>query len=202
MGIFRGAHNLERPKFLSSYIKAVGQSADKRGWRAVIPWGLLVSAGVGVACAYVVPISFWDDSRLDVSTAVYLGVLMLDGLILALSWGAFSRIYESISTTKFASYLMEKELLNGYIVYNDAIHIAQILAIVSSAAALVVLLIDLPKVIFDQIAFGIMICLSANAIKAATSAVTVMHNLIWQKAIFDQHMEDRESERVVKIRKE
>ena len=195
-------NNLERPKFLPSYIKAIGQSAEKRGWLAVIPWGLLVCAGVGVACAYVVPISFWDDVRLDVSTAVYLGLLMLNGLILALSWGAFSRIYESIGAAKFASYLMEKELLNDHIVYNDAVHIAQILAIVSSAAALVVLLVDLPRVIFDQIAFGIMICLSANAIKAAANAVTVMHDLIWQKAIFDKHMEDGEPGRVVNIRKE
>jgi hypothetical protein len=188
---------LERPKFLPSYFEAISESCKKRGLRALVPGWIIVSGACGAGASYFIPISFWASDHMDVAAIVYTGVLTLNGLILTLSWNAFSRIYESISSPVFVSYLMAKKKLNGYIVYIGYIHISQLVAILSSAVGLILLLCSVPTVLYDKIAFAFMIATSAYAIKTAASAVTVMHDLIWQKAIFDGHVERHGSPNVL-----
>src|SRR5262245_3234100 len=130
------ADTLERPKFLPSYIKAIGQSAEKRGWKALLPVWVILTGACGAAAAHFIPATFWMGDRLEMAAVVYIGILTLNGLILTLSWNAFSRIYESISAQGFASYLMNKNKMNGYIVFIDYVHIVQLFAILASAVGL------------------------------------------------------------------
>lgn len=188
--------NLERPKFLPSFFAALSERAEKRTiLRGLIAPGIMVAISAGVS--YFVPDKFWADAKWDVATAVYTGVLTLNGLILALSWSAFSRIYESISATKFCSFLRKNDLLNKYIVSISFIHGLQLLAVVLSAVGLVSVLIDVKYLILDRLFFSAMLFGSIYAIYQAASAVSIMNDLLWQKSIFDEHMENLGNPNVV-----
>jgi hypothetical protein len=196
------APNLERPRFLDSFIGAIAKSAEKRSWRAVVPIWPLVAACFGAVFAYLIPAQFWSQEKLEAAVAVYIGIVTLNGLILALSWSAFSRIHESIIDSPFCSYLMNKGILNDYILYIDFVHVSQLSSIIISGGALLVLLCQPGNITFDRIAFGAMIFISSYAIKQAAAAVTIMHDLIWQKAIFDDHMQSRRRDSAIEVRKE
>jgi hypothetical protein len=187
---------LEPPKFLQSYWKAVGRSIDKRGVWALVPGWLLASAVIGAVPTYYMRAEFWSQEKLDVSLIVYTGVLTLNGLILTLSWNAFAKMYESISASGFASYLMMRGRMDGYTVFIDYVNYAQVAAILCSATALLVLLCHV-HVIYDRIAFAVMLTASLYAIKKASGAVTAMRQLVWQKAIFDDAMARERGENVI-----
>lgn len=188
---------LERPKFLASYMDAIAQSTARRGWRALVPFWIIASGLAGATTTYFIPATFWDTAHLDVSAIVYTGILTLNGLILTLSWNAFSRIYESITSPGSASYLLAKKLMNRYIVYIGYVHVAQLVAIVTSAIGLLLLLCSPTHVFYDRVAFATMIAASAYAIVTAARAVDVVHDLIWQKAIFDDFMARQDGRNIV-----
>lgn len=189
--------HLERPKFLASYMEAIAQSTARRGWRALVPFWLIACGISSAAMAYVIPYSFWRDERLDVAVVVYIGILTLNGLILTLSWNAFSRIYEMIGAPGFASYLLTKKIMNRYIVYIGYVHSAQLAAIITSAAGLLMLLCSIENTLYNRIAFAVMVAASCYAIVTAARAVEVVHDLIWQKAIFDDFMSRQEGRNIV-----
>jgi hypothetical protein len=147
------------------------------------------------------PPAFWGHESQPVSVVVYTGILTINGLMLALSWSAFSRIHESISGDRFGAYLMEKNLIGDYIVYIGYVHAAQVISVIASAAGLIILLYD-TRVIFDMIAFAVVLALSIYAMKQAANSVTIMHDLIWQKAIFDRNPPQGQDGKVFHIRKD
>ncbi len=188
--------SLERPKYLTSFFAAMSERSDNGSlWRMFI-WPVLCG-GAGGCVAYFVPASFWSDSKWDVAATVYTGVLTLNGLILALSWSAFSRIYESISAPKFCSFLRRHGLLNKYIVTVSSIHGLQLVSILFSGAGLVVLLLDVPYLIVDRVILAFVIAFSVYAIQQASAAVGIMNDLLWQKSIFDESSESGPDPRVV-----
>jgi hypothetical protein len=193
-----------RPSFLSSYFKSLSKSVDERGWRAVFPFWAILSFGVGAGSAYLIPAKFWDEAQLGGTECVYVGILTLNALVTALCWSAFSRVHECIVADKFGAYLMDAGLLNDYILYIDFVQVAQIGAVLSSVGALIVLIIQRQNIIYDRVSIAVMIGLSLYAIKAATDVVTVMHDLIWQKAIYDRHSQevDEKNDRVIRIKKD
>jgi len=191
----------KRPKFLTSYWAAIGENIEARGWIAVVPAWLIIGAILGAAAAYFISPLFWKLDFWDVSVVVYIGILTVNGLILTLSWNAFSRIYESICQPVFCSYLLARNLLNGYIFYMGYIHLTQLLAIAMSSSGLILILCDIPNKLYSQIVFAAMIATTFYAIKTAANAVTVMHDLVWQKAIFDDDQTSRDG-KVVKFDRE
>jgi hypothetical protein len=187
---------LERPQFLPSFFSAMAERAESKTiWRMfVVP---VIAAAVSAGSAYYVPAVFWSDGKWDVAATVYTGILTLNGLILALSWSAFSRIYESISAPKFCSFLRRNGLLNKYIVTISFIHGLQLLAVIASGVGLVILLISIPYLIVDRILFGMMMFSSVYAIQQAASAVAIMNDLLWQKSIFDEHQETANNPKIL-----
>ena len=180
----------QRPKFLTSYLEALRESAKLRGWYAVFPIWIVGSLSVGFGVAYFVPTEFWLNSKWDVSTAVYAGILTFNGLVLALSWSAFSKIYEIIGSAGFCGYLKKNNLLNGYILYVGYVNAAQTVAVTVSGAALIVTLLEFGIIWVDKSILAIVIAATIYAIKQASSAISGMHDLIWQKAIFDEGVEE------------
>jgi len=189
---------LERPKFLSSFFSAMAERAERK----TIFQGILVpivAAIVGAATAYWLPADFWLEKNMGVATSVYVGILTLNGLILAISWSAFSRIYETISAPKFSAFLQRNELLNKYLVTLTFIHGLQLFSIIVSASGLVILLMDISYLFIDRSIFGLIVFGSIFAIQQATSAVAIMNDLVWQKATFDEHEENSRKSKVVPI---
>ena len=179
---------LERPKFLPSFLSALSKKAEEKTlWKFFI-WPV-VSFSIGGCVAYFMPAYLWSYDLLEVSVTVYAGLLTVNGLILALSWGAFSRIFQSISAPKFSSFLRRNDLLNNYIVTVSYVHGLQITAVLFSAVCLIFVLFQIEGGLYDRILFGLMISFSIYAIQQASNAVNIMYDLVWQKAIFDEHQE-------------
>lgn len=187
---------IERPKFLRSFFEALADRADHK----TLLRGFAVPASVAIiaaAAAYALPSAFWADENWSVATTVYTGLLTFNGLILALSWSAFSKIYEIVSAPKFASFLRRNKLLGKYIVTVTFIHGLQLLAVVASAVGLFVVLVDVIWPWLDRAILGVMLFFSIYAIQQAAASVTIMHDLVWYKAAFDEHHEAGGGDNVV-----
>ena len=180
----------QRPKFLPSYLGALKDSAERRDWRAIIPLWLIGSMLAGLIVAYFMPHKFWSEENLRISVAVYAGILTFNGLILALCWSVFSKIYEIVTTSPFSVYLKNKNLLNRYILYVSFVHGAQIFAVIVSGSGLLLVLLATGNTLIGQIMIAFAVAATTYGIKKAADAITAMHDLIWQKAIFDDNFNE------------
>lgn len=175
-----------RPRFLSLLLGEIREDVDRDGVRALIPWWMISFAALGAVAAWRTPADFFADWSWSVSVTFYGALLTFNGLLLALSWQAFSRIQSSICSPGFSSFLRQKNLLSGYLFFIDYIHLAQVFAVVASALGLAAILItDLP-ILVQRVLFGAALGTSAYAVKQAFGAVRLMHDLVWYHAAYDE----------------
>lgn len=175
----------DRPKFLTSFIEAVAEESKIRNWRAIFPAAFLLCAMLAAVVAYFIPAEFWSDQKRELAVSVLVGLLIFNGLILALGWSAFGRIYDVLLRDEFGEYLMRNGLLNDYILQITFMHIFQIGAVIVSAIGLVTLLLDNIPLVLSRIIFGMVVLFTMYAIKQAIDAVTAMNDLVWQSAFFE-----------------
>ncbi len=175
---------MSRPKFLPSLLEAWLMNLREEGAISLVPYWMIGAGAVGASIAWSLPSTFWDGQKPEVPFAALSGVLTLNGLILALSWSAFSKIYEVVGAGQFCNFLRRNQLLNHYLLFVSYAHSAQIVAIAASAFALFsVALPFLPWVM--KAAVAVSIATTAYAIKQGVGASMVMNDLIWQKSEFD-----------------
>jgi len=177
--------NDQRPRFLPSFIGAIQAESELVGWRALVPYVLLICAAAAAAVAYYMPVTFWSEGKRELAVAFYSGVLVFNGLILTLGWTAFSRIYDVLLRADFGRYLMKNDLLNDYILHIEFMHAGQICAVIASGVALVGVLLNNVPLLAQRAIFGLTLALTAYAIKQAVSAVTAMNDLVWQAAFYE-----------------
>jgi hypothetical protein len=177
-----------RPKFLASYFDAMKDRARTEGWTAIIPVWAVVGACAGVVAVIRLPRELWTEPQnWQVIIAIYAAMLTINGLLLALSWGAFARVHELlVSSAEFAVFLRRAKLFNGYLFYVDWVQATQLLALVVSAAAMFSSLVQLIPPLGHRIILAVTIASSVYAVRNAVNAVTVMHDLVWQRAIFEE----------------
>lgn len=178
---------IRRPSFFECWLDDIKLEYRKHGWHGVPPWWLIILVGGGAAGAFLVPAEFWSRDKWDVSTAVYGAILTFNALVLAVSWGAFSKIFESACAPGFSAYLRERGLLVFYIYYIDYVHLAQLVAVAASAVGLLSVVIDLLPEMWERVLFGAVVGLSAYAMKQAAGTVTAMHDIVWYRSIYDAH---------------
>jgi hypothetical protein len=178
----------ERPKFLPSFLGAIRDEAEIRGWLAILPFALLSCGAVAAGIAYGMPYQFWSESKRELSVEVVVGLLTFNGLILVLGWTAFGRIYDVLLRGEFGKYLMRNKLLNAYILHITFMHIFQIAAVAATGGGLILVLFDGVPSIVSRIIFGMVLLFTMYAIKQAIDAVTAMNNLIWQSAFFESNL--------------
>jgi len=174
-----------RPKFLGSFFRAVGDAIDRRGLRAIFPIWLVLGLVIGAAVAWYMPSIFWADERWGVATTVYTGLLAFDGLLLALGWGAFSKIYEILSTGWFAAFLRRNNLLSDHLLYVQIVHATLVVSALSSGCGLLTIFFSLP-IWADKIILAGAVGLSLYALIKALSAMSMMNDLIWELAHSDR----------------
>lgn len=177
--------NDQRPKFLRAFLDEIGKEVDESGWRAIVPYVFVCSVVFSVGVAYLIPDRFWGDDKWDISTAVYAGLLTFNGLVLALGWNAFARIYDVLLRGEFGKYLMKSNLLGSYLLHITYMHAFQIFAALAAAVGLVSVLIDKVPLIVDRAIFAVSLALTIYAIKQAFGAVTAMNDLLWQAAYYE-----------------
>lgn len=173
-----------RPPFLKSLLEAWHSSLDDGFW-ALFPYWLLISFGAGGWVAYELPADLLGGKDQSDAVAAMAGLLTLNGLILALSWSAFSKIYEIIGAGEFCAFLRRSKLLSHYLVYVGYVHIAQLVAVMATGFALFSILLPFQPWVM-RLAISAAIGGSIYAIRQAVAASTVMQDLIWQRSAFDQ----------------
>jgi hypothetical protein len=105
---------LKRPSFTEAWLDDLRDDLHRYGKRALIPWVALACVGAGVAVSLLVPKEhFWD--KPEVSVVFFTAAVTINGLLLALSWGSFAKIYELASEPKMANFLRRHHLLKSYI---------------------------------------------------------------------------------------
>lgn len=182
-----------RPGFLAAYFGAMTDRANAEGWSALIPVWLLVSGCVGCFAVYFLPDDLWSTQNWQTIIAVYAALITMNGLLLALSWSAFSRIHDlMISSVDFAIFLRQAKLFEKYLFYIDWIQASQLLALIVSAASMFSSISTGMPIIAHRVVLGCSVAFSFYAIRFAANAVTVMHDLVWQRSIFEeQEAEER-----------
>ena len=176
---------MPRPKFLKSLLDswqltyAHGKAFD------LVPYWIALSGAVGFFAARSLPLSFWNGEKLDVAVSVMSGLLTFNGIILALCWSAFGKIYEIIGAGSFCAHLRKQHLLNHYLFFVVWCHIAQVAAICLTALALFALWLPLELWAVKSLV-GLAIAASAYALRQGVATSSVMQDLIWQKSEFDE----------------
>jgi hypothetical protein len=103
----------ERPDFIDSWLADLREDKKRYGLRKLVPTVAICSVAIGTCVAYYLPVNkFWNDWQ--VSTTFLAAILTINGLLLALSWASFAKIYEIASEPKFALFLRKGDLLTGY----------------------------------------------------------------------------------------
>lgn len=169
-----------RPSFLKTYFRLVSESIDSKPLR-LLPFWLLAGLGIGCSVAWFVPAAFWNNANWGASVTVYAGVLAFDGLLLALGWGAFSKIFEILSSGDFAEFIRRNDLLEDHLFYVDFVHFTLMMSAFFAGLGLASVLLPLPLWL-DRLILGVAVGVSLWASLKAGGAVKMMGALIWENA--------------------
>lgn len=170
-----------RPSFAQSFASALAEDAKDRGWRAFVPIYILGSVAIGAFAAWRMPAAFWDDTQWGVSATAFGGILAFNGLLLALGWSSFSKIYEIILAEPIGPILRKHGLLDGHLAFIDANHFVLVVAALFSGAAMVTTLALLP-VAADRVMFGLAVAGTLYSLVRALASIKMMNELIWERA--------------------
>ena len=164
------------------------EGVHSKGWRAIVPVWLTVGFAGGAASSIWLPDALWTEpSNWQVIVAIYAAMVTVNGLLLALSWGAFSRIHDQlVGTPEFAIFLRRAKLFNGYLFYIDWVHTAQLVALVIAAGAMFSSIVPTIPVLVHKAILASSIGFSIYGVRYAANAVTMMHDLVWQRAMFEE----------------
>lgn len=173
-----------RPKFLSTFFTALGVTAEHDGWYHLIPVWLIIGGALGGAVAWYMPVNFWTIARWDVSATVYTGFLAFDGILLALGWGAFSKISEVLCADQFSKFLRKHNLLDMHLMVMDYIHGVLVVSAIGSLLGLLSVFLHIPM-LAHRIILATVIALSFYSLVKAFSAMKMMNDLIWDYAHFE-----------------
>ncbi len=178
---------MKRPTLIKSLLDSWQLTYSTSGAKALIPYWIVISILVGASVAYFLPSSFWDGEKLDVTVSAISGLLTFNGIILALCWSAFAKVYEIIGAGSFCAHLRKHNLLNHYLLFVGYCHSTQILAIALSAFALVSLWLPF-EVWFVKTTIALAVASCVYALRQGVATSSVMQDLIWQKSEFDEHL--------------
>jgi hypothetical protein len=178
------------PSFLEAWLDDLRDDLRRYGNHKLVPWTMLACCAVGAAVSLLVPKDhFW--AKPEVSVVFFTAAVTINGLLLALSWGSFAKIYELASAPTMASFLRRHNLLNGYIFQVDFIHLAQVCAVCWSGAALILSVVGhlpheieryLPLLVIQKVSLAGCIASSIYALVYALGAVRMMQDLMWHSA--------------------
>jgi hypothetical protein len=180
----------KRPSFLESWLDDLQGDLRRYGKFTLVPWTMLACWAAGASVALLVPNeNFW--AKPEISVVFFTATITVNGLLLALSWSSFAKIYELASAPAMASFLRRHDLLNSYIFHVDFIHMAQVCAVSWSGIALTLCVVDhLPSVIahyvsllvIQKISLAGCVASSVYAFVYALGAVRIMQDLVWYSA--------------------
>lgn len=177
-----------RPKFLSSFFSALSDIVERKNVLYLIPYWLIAGGVIGGVVAWYVPANFWTIARWDVSATVYTGFLAFDGILLALGWGAFSKVSEILCSGEFSKFLRRHNLLDVHLMVMDFIHGILVISAISSVLGLISIFLHIPMIAHRAI-LAVVIALSFYSLIKSFSAMKMMNDLIWDFAHYEPKKE-------------
>lgn len=175
---------MTRPTFLKSLLDSWQLSLSLGRERDLFPIWILAAIGLGWSLVHFVPSSFWGEEQRSNVVSILSAMVTFNGIILALCWSAFGKVYEIIGATAFAAHLRKHNLLNHYLVFVGYCHFAQVAAISLTGFAIFTLWLPFEGW-FVKSVFAGAIAATAYAVRQGVATSTVMQDLIWQKSLFD-----------------
>ena len=175
----------ERPGLVRSLLASWQLTLDHGKFYHLIPYWIIASVGVGYLVATQMPTSFWGSGQLGVRATILAGLLTFNGIILALCWSAFAKIYEIIGAGAFCAHLRAKSLLSHYLLFVGYCHGSQILAIALTAFSLFSFVLPF-ELWFQKTVLAGAIASSAYALRQGVATSSAMQDLIWRKSVFDE----------------
>ncbi|MCY3854964.1 MAG: hypothetical protein OXF78_01540, partial [Rhodospirillales bacterium] len=101
---------------------------------------------------------------------------------------ALSRIYDTIRPSPFNNFLRRNNLLSKYMVTVSYIHYCQLAALMITTIGLIALFVSCSE-LWNRMFLGAVVAVSGYAIYQVSTAVEIMNDLLWQKGIFDDHIQ-------------
>ena len=184
-------NELERPTFFTLWLEHLTECSRTGNTSRLYPKWIAVFLFGGLFIQRFISTKFYTDP--SVGIPIYAGILTLNGLLLTLAWNAFAKIFENICAPKFSTYLRENNLFKVYLFQISYVQAAQIVAVILSGAALVVLAMANTFSGLNEWLFILVMASTGYALKEAVGAVTILHDLIWYRSIFDAHEEAQAS---------
>lgn len=193
-------HPLRRPSFLEAWLGDLQEDLRRYGKLKLVPWFLILCIVFGLVATLLVSADyFW--SKPELSAVFFTATITINGLLLALSWGSFAKIYELASEPKLAAFLRKHDLLRSYIFHVDFIHTTQVAAVAWSGIALVLSVADhLPHAMggaalllaLQKISLAGVVGSTVYALRYAIGAVRIMQDLVWYSTYFLSEGAERE----------
>lgn len=174
---------MNRPSFPVSLASGLKIAARRRGWAAYVPCWILACLFVGAVTGYVAPSKIWNK---DYSTgiSIYSGLLTFNGILMAVGWSSFSKIYEIIGKGGFGDFLRRNDLLEMHILYVDLAQFSLVFSTFTCAAAMV--LTAMPVIdVLNRVALTLSVGATLYAIVKCVGLTQAMHDLIWESTIHD-----------------
>lgn len=178
-----------RQDMFSLFLDEVKADWRRGGLRGVVPWTLSLCAAAGIYVGFWSPAKLFTDVQWQTLTGVYAGVLTFNGITLALTWGAISKVYETITRGEFARFLRVANSLEQYQFYIQFMHLVQIFAAVLAVIGLFMTLVPLPEDVHRG-AMSLVVASTLYAIKWASGSVRVVRELTDRQATFESLSEE------------
>jgi hypothetical protein len=174
---------MNKPSFLQSLLDSWQLSLSAKRAYDLIPYWIAISSCLGFLAARKLPDSLWTE-KADTLVVLMGSLLAFNGIVTALSWSAFAKIYEIIGAGAFCAHLRRYKLLNQYLHFVGWCQGAQVVAISCTGFALFSFWLFQPWA--GRIVVGAAVAASTYAVRQGVATSTAMQDLIWRKAEFDE----------------
>lgn len=172
------------PPLAVTYIKGLSVSVGTRGWRAYVPMSFLFAVGVAATSFIMVPKAFWEPSNAGNAIMTYGGLLTFSGILLAVGWSSFSKVFEVLGRGNMSRMLKEKGILDVHFMYVSISNLLLIAFAIICAVGLVSLSIG-KDIVLDRIILALMCGTGLMAITATFNMNNFLQRLIWDEIYYD-----------------
>jgi uncharacterized protein (DUF2062 family) len=177
-----------KPSLPQTFAEGLAIAAKKRGWTAYLPLRLAGAAVIALVIVWNLPSKLWSgDARSDL-LAIYGGLLAFNGLLLAIGWSAFSRLYELIGSGPFSAFLKRNEILKYHILFIELAQLALVSSSLTSGFGLFSAWLPFLDWL-DRTILGMSITLTAYAVFKAWESTQAMNELLWEASEFEEQEE-------------
>lgn len=176
---------MPKPSFPQTFADGLSVAAKNRGWRAYVPWKIAICVGVATTIAVTLPSTLWGAKARPELISIYSGVLAFSGLVLAIGWGAFSRIYELIGSGPFSKFLRRNGILKYHILFVEMAQFSLVLSCLTSGIGLFSTWLPF-TLAADRAILGAAIATTGYAVLKAIESTQAMNEILWEAAEFEE----------------